>query len=135
VTGSFADPWRLEADGVDVDVLPVAEQFPIYGPALAVRADLLADRPGLVRDGVGAVLAGVDAARRAPADAARAVAEADGGPVDDERVARERRVFERADREFGASEAVREHGWGWHRADGWDRLETALDQVDLLPAT
>lgn len=60
--------------------------------------------------------------------------EDDGDSITDDRdvAERERRTFERAVREFGSSSAVEKHGWGWQETTGWERLETALEQVELL---
>lgn len=127
VTGSFADPRELAARGLTVDSILVADRFPIYGLTLAVRADALeAQRAELRRFLAGTVRGWVEARRR-PDPAVEAIA-ADG----DDSSERARWTFERAREQFGESEAVREHGWGWQRAETWERLGTALEQGNLL---
>jgi ABC-type nitrate/sulfonate/bicarbonate transport system substrate-binding protein len=130
VTGSFADPQELRDGGCTVDSLLVADQFPMYGPALVTTEQTLRERQqALERFLVGTVM-GWAAAVEHPETAVRAVT---GDETADERsLDRERRTFERAAAEFATGSAVTKHGWGWQRAAGWDRLVTALDQTDLL---
>ncbi|WP_246998800.1 ABC transporter substrate-binding protein [Halosolutus gelatinilyticus] len=127
VTGSFADPLELERDGLTVDVLRLADHFPFYGPTIVVREATLADRPARIRDFLAGTTAGWAEARCDPRPAAERIAARSGdSPVMIER------TFERAATRFGESDAVRERGWGWQRAEMWERLRTALDQADLL---
>lgn len=141
VTGSFADPRRLEREGATVDALVVADQFPMYGPALVTTEEALEDRRPLCERFLAGTTAGWAEAIENPAEAVRAIDGRDGRGLDDaddggkpggRALRRERRTFERAVREFGTSARVRSHGWGWHDETGWERLETALGQVDLV---
>lgn len=128
VTGQGHDPRDLRTTGAQIDVLPVADRFPMYGPALvATEATLGERRPLLERVLAAATWGWADAVER-PREAAAAL------PVDEGERDREREAFERAAEEFGGGETVRAHGWGWHDAEGWERLRTALDQVGLLAA-
>lgn len=130
VTGSFADPHQLERRGTTVDSILVTDHFPIYGPTLVVQERTLARRQPLLERFLAGTMAGWATARRDPDAAVRALttrADADSP----ERV---RHTFERALEEFATSDAVRAHGWGWQRAEPWDRLRTALEQGNLLEA-
>ena len=131
VTGSFADPRQLRTDGRTVDLLLVADQFPMYGPALVTTERTLCERRAALNAFLAGTVTGWAEAVRHPAAAVRAVARHAESPG--ERAAdHERWTLERAVAEFGAGSAVAKHGWGWHRAAGWERLVTALDQADLL---
>lgn len=123
VTGSFSDPRALREEGVPVDSLRVADQFPIYGPSLVATEGTLRRRPELLTSFLAGTVAGWAAATRRPHDV----------PTTDECAleADERRTFERAAAEFGVNAAVRENGWGWQDREEWQRLETALSVADL----
>ncbi len=125
-TGSITDPPDLEAEGVTVDTLPVADRFPIYGPTLVTTADAVRERPGSLAALLAGTVDGWHATATDPAAAVRAV-ERDGEP--DERAVDD---AVRAVSEFGASTDVAAHGWGWQTVEGWRRLETALEQGGLL---
>ncbi|WIV66386.1 ABC transporter substrate-binding protein [Natrialbaceae archaeon AArc-T1-2] len=127
VTGMFFDPLRLEEAGATVDVVHVADRFPVYGPALVTREDAVPNRRRLLRAIVGGTVEGWTVATQSPADAIECVA-----ARTDAAAAWIERVFDRAVARFGSTEAVRKHGWGWHDRETWTRLETALAQVDLL---
>ena len=127
VTGSIADPRELEREGATVDVLPITDQFPIYGPTIVVRERTLDERSAALRGVLAGTTGGWAAARRDPDPAADLIAAESGEPPD-----RIRRTFARAAAEFGERDAVRERGWGWHRPEMWDRLRTALEQGALL---
>lgn len=127
-TGSMTDPPELEADGLTVDTLPVADRFPIYGPTLLTTADAVRERPAALAALLAGTMDGWDATASDPAAAVRAV-ERDGDP--DERAVDD---AVRAVSEFGTSTDVAAHGWGWQTVEGWRRLETALEQGGLLAA-
>lgn len=127
VTGSFSDPYQLEAQGFTVDAIPVADRFPIYGLTLVARPDTLDDRRATLRRFLTGTVHGWVQAQRRPNAAVEAIAaEDDASPSWVEW------TFDRAVAEFSESDAVDEHGWGWQRADTWDRLRTALAQGGLL---
>ncbi len=124
VAGSFSDPWRIEAEGT-VDTLTPSEQFPIYGPALAVAPDVrAADR---LRAFLSGTISGWRAGRADPTPAARRIADR----VDDDPDEIER-AFRRALEAFAGSKAMREDGWGAHREDDWERLRIALARTGRL---
>jgi ABC-type nitrate/sulfonate/bicarbonate transport system substrate-binding protein len=126
VAGSFADPQQVADEGHTVDSLLVADQFPMYGPALVTTERVLRERrPALERFLAGTVTGWAEAVRQ-PAAAVRAVER------DSEAADTASHTFERAVSEFATASAVAKHGWGWHRAAGWNRLVTALQQAGLL---
>ena len=125
VTGVFADPLRLERAGIDVDVIRVAEQYPIPGPVLIAREDTVPS-PVLTAFLAGSVAGWVEATESS-ADAAQAVA-----ATSDADPAHVQETFERAAAEFGRTSEVSEHGWGWLSPGDWRRLEDALSALDLL---
>lgn len=126
VTGQFRDPRELRNAGTFVDALPVADHFPMYGPALVTADRTVRERGSLLRRFLAGTIHGwADAVRRPAAGLERL-------SIDDTERRREQHAFERAVEEFGRSETVTAHGWGWHEPDGWRRLRTALDQVELL---
>jgi ABC-type nitrate/sulfonate/bicarbonate transport system substrate-binding protein len=127
VTGSFSDPRRLESEGATVDSVLVADHFPIYGPTLVVREGTLFDRSAPLERFLAAMVRGwIDAQRRGD-DAVRAIADEAGESPEEVR-----ETFEVAVEEFGTTDAVRDHGWGWQRPETWDRIEAALRQGGLL---
>ncbi|GAB3674048.1 ABC transporter substrate-binding protein [Halopiger thermotolerans] len=138
VTGSFADPRELKRRGERVDVLPLADHFPIYGPTLVVREAALAERRPALRGLLAGTTAGWAAARQDAGPAAERIAARRGADRSDERrgdgdpTARIEAAFAEAAAEFGGSDAVDERGWGWQRESMWDRLRTALAQAELL---
>jgi len=151
VTGMFSDPRGLADEGATVDVLPVADHFPIYGPTLVTTPATLRDRGPALAALLGAAVAGRATVTADPTAAVRAVhrrrtagtagagndALAAAGNAgtdrrDDPAVERDRRDLLAAVERFGGGSAVSDHGWGWHRAEEWHRLRTALDQADLL---
>jgi ABC-type nitrate/sulfonate/bicarbonate transport system substrate-binding protein/predicted transcriptional regulator len=127
VTGSVTDPERFERRDMTADALLVTDHFPVYGPTVVARGDVLTDRTATLRAFLAGTTAGWTAARSDPTAAAERIAEAD-----DCSPASVRRTFERAAEEFGESDAVRDRGWGWQRDRTWDRLRTALQQRELL---
>ncbi len=127
VTGTFFDPIRLEDREMTVDSIHVADQYAIYGPAIVTRAETLTGRRSVLESVLAGTVAGWALAVDDPGPAARDVAHRTDRPV-----AWIERVFERAAEQFGTTDAVRKHGWGWHTLDTWSRLEAALEQVDLL---
>jgi ABC-type nitrate/sulfonate/bicarbonate transport system substrate-binding protein len=129
VAGSFADPRQLETEGRTVDSLLVADQFPMYGPALVTTERTLRERQSALTCFLAGTVAGWAEATECPEVAVSVVEE---GELTDEQQVRDRRTFERAVEKFATGSEVEKHGWGWQRATGWKRLLTALDQTDLL---
>lgn len=127
ITGSFADPGRVGRAGFDVDAIRIAERFPILGPALVARRKAVARGDDELVSFLAGTTAGWATACQQPAKAARAVSRVSGRPAE-----QERRTFETAAREFGASDASRARGWGWQDVAGWERLRTALSQANLV---
>ncbi|HET7323591.1 MAG TPA: ABC transporter substrate-binding protein [Halococcus sp.] len=127
VTGSFSDPRQLETEGHTVDSLLVADQFPMYGPALVITERTLRERQPALERFLAGTVAGWAETIEHPEAAVRAVGAGES--------VGEHRVFERAVERFATGSAVEKHGWGWHRAAGWERLVTALGQADLLEET
>jgi ABC-type nitrate/sulfonate/bicarbonate transport system substrate-binding protein len=126
VAGSFSDPWRLD-DGADVETLAIAEQFPIYGPVLAVDPGAVA--PARLRRFLTATMLGWRAGRADPTPAAgRIAAESDADRDEVER------TFRTALSSFADSKASRTEGWGVHREDDWERLRIALARTGRLGA-
>jgi len=141
VTGMFTDPRNLEDEGATVDVLPVADHFPMYGPAMVTTPATLRARPTALAALLGGAVAGRAKVTADPAVAVRAVRRravtvpGDGRGDDasavegDERARRD--LLDALDR-FGGSTTVHDRGWGWQRLEEWTRLRTALDQADLV---
>lgn len=129
VTGSFSDPRQLELRGATVDSILVADHFPIYGPTLVVREETLFERAALLRRFLVAMMRGWVGADRADGAVRTIAAQSDESPEEVQR------TFEQAIEEFGTTETVRNHGWGWQQVETWDRLETALRQGGLLDGT
>jgi ABC-type nitrate/sulfonate/bicarbonate transport system substrate-binding protein len=125
VTGSVLDPREL-ADANEVDVIRVADHFPIYGPTFVTTEDVLAASPTVVARFLAGTVAGWHHARTDPAAAVRAVEELDSA------LERATADLEYVIETFGTSNAITDHGWGWHDAAGWRRLATALAQADLF---
>lgn len=127
VTGIFADPQRLDSASTTVDTLPVAAAYPIYGPTLIACEESLDRRRELLTRFLSGTTAGWAAATHDPGQAVDHLSErTDHSP---ERV---RAVFERAVEEFASTDELAKHGWGWQTPETWNRLETALEQTDLL---
>ena len=131
VTGTFRDPRALP-ENATVDVLALADHFPLYGPTLVTTARTVAERPGELAAFLAGVLGGQEVVVTDPASAVRAVRTTvrDGrrGATTDRAVA----DLQEAVARFGSSSAVTDHGWGWHRPDDWRRLTTALRQTGLV---
>ena len=124
VAGSFSDPWRLDGEA-DVETLAIAEQFPIYGPVLAVDPEAVA--PDRLRRFLAATMLGWRAGRADPTPAAgRIAAESDADPDEIER------TFRTALSSFADSKASRTDGWGAHGEDEWERLRIALARTGRL---
>jgi len=126
-TGTFADPDAVDERGLTVDVLSITDHFPIYGPTFVVRTDALTGtRPRLGRFLAGTMEGWVEAREgaRAGVEAIAARTDEPAGDVSE--------TFERAVEEFGLSDQVKKHGWGWQRPETWERLHTALTQGDVL---
>ncbi len=127
VMGSFADPQQLRTTGKTIDSLLVADRFPLYGPALVTTERTMRERPLMLERFLAGTVMGWAEARQHPAAAVRAVDMENESALDDER-----RTFERAVSEFTTGSAVEKHGWGWQRVEGWNRLVTALNHVEVL---
>ncbi len=127
VTGSVSDPRELRAAGETIDVLTIAEHFPIYGPTLAVRPGTLRSRREPLERFLVGTIRGWATALGATGEVAARVTDSIGS--DDP--AALTRTFERAASEFGESKASRERGWGHHDEEGWERLHTALRRTSL----
>jgi ABC-type nitrate/sulfonate/bicarbonate transport system substrate-binding protein len=119
VTGQISDPDRI-TDGT-VETVPVAEQFPLYGPVLVAREATLTERPSALHAFLVGTMCGWADTADSPGEA---VASVPGVDADDTGA---RTTVERAIEEFGFD---RSHGWGVHDEDGWLRLRTALAQVE-----
>ncbi|WP_231183279.1 ABC transporter substrate-binding protein [Haladaptatus sp. DYF46] len=138
VTGSFSDPRQLRSDGIPVESILVAEQFPLPGPALVTTARNLSERESELVAFLAGTTEGWTAARTNPTRVRDAIEErkvkardVEGDGVE-RRADRERHTFEEAVSEFGVTDTVRKGGWGRNRMEAWDRLKTALEQVGLL---
>ncbi|MGA9399921.1 ABC transporter substrate-binding protein [Haladaptatus sp.] len=130
VTGSFSDPRKLRDGGISVESIPVAERFPLPGPAIVTNEQDLSEREPELAAFLAATTAGWTTARQNPSRVEEAVeAHDDAEPSSPNR---ERRTFEAAVAEFGTTDAVRNFGWGWGEAELWNRLATALDGVGSL---
>jgi ABC-type nitrate/sulfonate/bicarbonate transport system substrate-binding protein len=131
VTGTFRDPRALPEDAA-IDVLALADHFPLYGPTLVTTEEAVEERPGELVAFLAGVVGGQEVVLSDPERAVRAVEGAvSDGPRETETgraVADLREAVER----FGASGAVDDHGWGWQRPDEWRRLTTALRQTGLV---
>jgi ABC-type nitrate/sulfonate/bicarbonate transport system substrate-binding protein len=127
VSGSIGDVRALEAEGRTVDVLSVDDHFPVYGPTLVATETVVTERAAALTAFLAATIAGWRTSVFDPEAAVRAV-----GTADDRSVETAVADLEHAIDRFGSSAAVTDHGWGWHEATGWQRLSTALAQVDLL---
>jgi ABC-type nitrate/sulfonate/bicarbonate transport system substrate-binding protein/predicted transcriptional regulator len=130
VTGSFADPQQVATESHTVDSLLVTDQFPMYGPALVTTERTLREHRPALRRFLAGTVTGWATAVADPEAAIRAVARDE--QADESALDADRRTFKRAVREFATGDAVEKHGWGWHRAAGWNRLVTALNHAGLL---
>lgn len=131
VTGAFQDPRRLrEASDQTVDVVALAEQFPIYGPTVVTTmASLRRCRP-TIETVLASLVAGWADAIVDPGAVAQAATERPTGPDSPERAAA---TFEHAADRFGRIEAARTQGWGVHDPDRWVGLRAALRQGGVMP--
>ncbi|ELZ01646.1 hypothetical protein C482_06327 [Natrialba chahannaoensis JCM 10990] len=137
VTGVAADATRLERDGATVDVISIAEQYPVYGPALVASREGLTDPETRAR--IWAFLVAMTASwglvQCSPSSVATVIADrAMSGEAVDEVQSRDRieRTLRLATAQFARSDGVRKHGWGWHTPDDWQRLCAALVQGGVL---
>jgi len=126
-TGMFADPDVVEEQGMTVDSLSVTDQFPMYGLTFILRTDAVVDSPGLVRRFLAGTTEGWAEVQHKPRTGIDAIAGRIDKPAEEIG-----ETFERALDEFGMSDQVERHGWGWHRPETWDRLHTALTRGDVL---
>jgi ABC-type nitrate/sulfonate/bicarbonate transport system substrate-binding protein len=125
VSGSIGDVRELEGEGRTVDMLSIDDHFPVYGPTLVTTDAVVTERAAALTAFLAATIVGWRTSVFDPEDAVRAVGAANSVET---AVADLEHVIDR----FGSSAAVADHGWGWHEATGWQRLSTALAQVDLL---
>ncbi|ELY92732.1 hypothetical protein C483_07187 [Natrialba hulunbeirensis JCM 10989] len=138
VTGVAADASRLERDGAAVDVISIAEQYPVYGPALVASRAGLADptTQAQVRAFLAAVTASWGRVQRSPSSVATVIADqatkAGDGVAEAQSRDRIERTLRLATDRFTRSDGVRKHGWGWHTPDDWQRLRAALVQGGVL---
>lgn len=126
-TGSFSDPLELDGGGTTVDVLPIGDHFPIYGPTFVVREDGFVETSDPWRRFLAATVEGWSRARIDSGPAAEIVA-----AETDDSAAAVRRLFDHAVETYGTRDVVRDEGWGWQRPETWERLEVALRRGDLL---
>lgn len=121
VTGQVADPEQLAGPKSTVDSLSVAKQFPLYGPALVTTDAVLDTRIDAIRSFlVGTMCGWADTAENAD-EAVECL------PDSIARSSSDQATVETALAEYGFEP---EHGWGWHTEAGWERLQTALAQVE-----
>ena len=128
VTGAFNDP--KEIDDANVHVLSLADHFPLYGPTFVTTERVIRERTPVLTSLLAGVLHGQERTITDPESAVGAVRTATDASEDTATVADLTAAIDR----FGGSTAVRDHGWGWHRADDWRRLTTALRQAELVGA-
>jgi ABC-type nitrate/sulfonate/bicarbonate transport system substrate-binding protein/predicted transcriptional regulator len=120
-TGSFSDPLAFSTAGRTVDTLLVADYLHVYGPTLVVTEDGITNlEPELVQFLAG-TLHGWAETVQDPKAAVDAVQGTDASP----------QTAERAISKFATSTAIENNGWGWHQVDGWQRLQTALEHVEV----
>ncbi|WP_164974665.1 ABC transporter substrate-binding protein [Halegenticoccus tardaugens] len=127
VTGTFTDPQDLASEGLTVDVLSVADQFPIYGPTIVTTERVARTRPQAVLAFLAGTLAGYEAAVTDPERVVGTIGEGRSNAT-----GRDAENLTDAVERFGPSGAVCDDGWGWQRFEEWQRLKTALDQAKLL---
>lgn len=127
VTGMAPDPRRLSTAGDAVDVVPVADRYPVYGPTLITPRETLDQQKGRLESMLAATVAGWAETTADPGTAAAAVGDRCSEPPD-----RLEATFSAAVERFATSDAVRKHGWGWHAPENWHRLHTALTQGGVL---
>ena len=118
VTGQVSDPDRIH--DATVDTVPVANQFPLYGPVLVTSEETLDRHVDAVHAFLVGTMCGWADAGADPLGAAAAV-------PDDEDDERAGETIQKAIEEFGFEA---DHGWGEHTETGWERLRTALAHVD-----
>lgn len=126
-TGSFADPLELASQGMSVDTLPIGKDFPIYGPTLIASEQTVREARPLLTATLAATVEGWAEAQRDPEAATQTIASRS-----DESAETITERFEHAVENFGGSDAVENHGWGWQRPEIWNRITTALAQSELL---
>lgn len=123
-TGIISDPIRMEESGYQVDSILIGRHFPIPGLAIVTRPGTLDNRYDALVDFLAGTMQGWHAAQVSPARVA--------ANLDDVLEEPKEILIDHLIEEFGISDSVREHGWGWQTEKQWTRLHSAMEQTGLL---
>ena len=128
--GVFADAVVAQARGATVDSLRVGPTIPSYGHVITTNHDYARKNPEVVRSFLRATARGAAWAHRNPGSAVEHLVE------DNEALAEsgteQRLYWEAMAAQYMLSPAVETQGWGWGRADPWERTTEMLADADML---
>jgi NitT/TauT family transport system substrate-binding protein len=128
--GVFGDAVSARHQGATVDSLSVADVIPSYGHVVAASPSVVEERPATVRAFLRGTAHGAAWATRHPGRAIDLLVEQRDALATARAVQREK--WETMANDYVLSAAVREHGWGWGRAEPWETVRDALADADLL---
>ncbi|WP_248895656.1 ABC transporter substrate-binding protein [Haloplanus halobius] len=130
--GIFSDPLGLDAEGYNASMLWLSDYTPSIGRTVFARPDYAAENPEVIEGFLRATARGWAWASNEPADGMDRMIDAR------ESLSKSRDIgllkLKYTAKNLVLSEAVREQGWGYQRADIWDRVATNLTESDVIDA-
>jgi NitT/TauT family transport system substrate-binding protein len=128
--GIFSDALGLDAEGYEASMLWLADYTPAIGRTVFTRPGYAADNPDVLRGILRGTARGWAWASNNPEGAMDRMVEAR------ESLSKSRDVgllkLKYTAKNLVLSETVREHGWGYQRADAWDTVVTSLVDGDVV---
>lgn len=128
--GIFSDPLGLDAEGYDASMLWLADYTPSIGRTVFTRPGYTSENPDAVRGFLRGTARGWIWASNDPEGAIDRMVEARASLSKSRDIGLLKLKY--TAKNLVLSEAVREHGWGYQRADAWEQVVTNLVGGDVI---
>jgi len=128
--GIFSDSLGLQRKGYNASMLWLANYTPAIGRTVFARSDYAAENPDAIRGFLRATARGWAWTSNDPEGAMDRMIEARPSLSKSREVGLLKMKY--TAKNLVLTETVREHGWGYQRADAWDRVVTSLSESDVI---
>jgi len=130
--GIFSDSLGLQRKGYEASMLWLANYTPAIGRTVFARPGYATENPEVIRGFLRATARGWAWASNDPEGAMDRMVEARPSLSKSREVGLLKMKY--TAKNLVLSETVREHGWGYQRADAWDRVVSSLVDGDVIDA-
>lgn len=128
--GIFSDSIGLQRQGYDASMLWLANYTPAIGRTVFTRPGYASENPDAIRGFLRATARGWAWASNDPEGAMDRMVEARPSLSKSREVGVLKMKY--TAKNLVLTDTVREHGWGYQRADAWDRVVTSLAEGDVI---